>query len=51
MDTPLGSMGEPVKLLVGGKPIFLCCQGCVPKVRSEPNKYLAAVAKKSTDAR
>ncbi len=25
----LGSMGVPVKLLRDGKPLFLCCAGCV----------------------
>jgi YHS domain-containing protein len=43
MDEPLDSMGQPVKLLVGGKPLFLCCKGCVRKVQAEPAKYLAMV--------
>lgn len=43
MDEPLGSMGQPVKLLVGGKPVFLCCKGCVKKVQADPAKYLAVV--------
>lgn len=43
MDEPLGSMGQPVKLIVGDKPIFLCCKGCVKKVQAEPAKYLVAV--------
>lgn len=28
-DSPLGSMGKPVKLIRDGKPVFLCCEGCV----------------------
>lgn len=28
-DSPLGSMGKPVKLIQDGKPLFLCCEGCV----------------------
>ncbi|KLU02340.1 hypothetical protein RISK_005406 [Rhodopirellula islandica] len=43
MDEPLGGMGQPIKLLVGGKPLFLCCKGCIKKVQSEPEKYLAMV--------
>jgi YHS domain-containing protein len=43
MDEPLGSMGQPVKLLVNGKPIFLCCKGCVKKVEADPQKYLTQV--------
>ncbi len=43
MDEPLGSMGGPIKLLVDGQPIFLCCKGCVKKVKATPEKYLAMV--------
>ncbi|NNE01473.1 MAG: hypothetical protein HKN47_29520 [Pirellulaceae bacterium] len=43
MDEPLGSMGQPIKLLVGDKPIFLCCKGCIKQVQSAPEKYLAVV--------
>ena len=25
----LGSMGVPIKLMQDGKPLFLCCEGCV----------------------
>lgn len=43
MDESLGSMGTPIKVMVGDKPIFLCCKGCVKKIQSEPAKYLAMV--------
>lgn len=43
MDEPLGSMGGPIKVMVGDKPIFLCCKGCVKKIRAEPAKYLSKV--------
>lgn len=43
MDEPLGSMGQPVKLMVGGKPLFLCCKGCIKKVKAEPAKYFVMV--------
>lgn len=29
----LGSMGEPVKVLVGERPLYLCCAGCIEQVR------------------
>ena len=25
----LGSMGVPIKLIQDGKPVFLCCEGCI----------------------
>lgn len=36
----LDSMGGPVKVLVGGKPLYLCCKGCLGKVKSDPEKIL-----------
>lgn len=43
MDEPLGGMGTPIKVMVGNKPIYLCCKGCVKKIQAEPSKYLALV--------
>lgn len=40
---PLGSMGGPIKVMVGDKPIFLCCKGCIKKVQAEPAQYLTKV--------
>jgi len=45
MNTQLGSHGTPVKILVDGKPLFVCCQGCVNKVKKTPDLYLAKIAK------
>jgi hypothetical protein len=39
----LGSMGKPVKVMVKGKPVFLCCKGCEERALAEPAKTLAAV--------
>jgi YHS domain-containing protein len=39
----LGSMGEPVDVIVGGRLVRLCCKGCKPKLEKEPAKYLATV--------
>jgi hypothetical protein len=40
----LGSMGVPVKLIVKGEPVFICCTGCEKKLNADPDKYLAKVA-------
>ena len=43
MDTKLGEHGRPIKLLVGGRPLYLCCKGCINKVRKNPELYLRKV--------
>jgi hypothetical protein len=42
----LGSMGDPIKVLIGDKSLYLCCSGCLSKVESDPELYLGKVAKK-----
>lgn len=37
---PLGSMGPPMKIVVEGQEVFLCCEGCESTIRSNPEKYL-----------
>ncbi len=39
----LGSMGTPVKLILEGKPVFLCCQGCEDAARENTKTTLAKV--------
>jgi len=39
----LGSMGTPVRILVKGQPVFLCCEGCTKKAQSNPDQTLAKV--------
>src|SRR5439155_14712912 len=41
--TRLGSMGTPVKVILEGKPVFLCCKGCEEEAREHPGQTLAAV--------
>ena len=41
----LGSMGTPLKVTIEGKPVFLCCKGCVEDAKKEPAKTLKIVAK------
>lgn len=42
-DEALGSMGPPIPVTVKGQTIFVCCQGCVESVQSDPDAYLAKV--------
>jgi hypothetical protein len=42
---PLDSMGGPVRVLVNGKPVFICCEGCRGKLLKEPAKYLSRLGK------
>jgi uncharacterized protein (TIGR03000 family) len=37
----LGSMGVPVKVMVKGQPVFVCCEGCVAKALDNPARTLA----------
>ena len=41
----LGEMGVPVKEVVKGKTVFLCCKSCVEDLKKDPDKYLAKLAK------
>ncbi len=44
-DTRLGAMGTPVKIMIDGKPVFLCCAGCEEDAVAAAKKTLAAVEK------
>jgi len=39
----LGSMGTPIKVMVGERAVFLCCEGCRSAVEKDPAKYLAII--------
>lgn len=39
-DLPLGSMGRPIPVDVGGRKVFICCQGCETALKGESEKYL-----------
>jgi hypothetical protein len=45
---PLGSMGIPPRLVVKGREVFLCCQGCEAALQSFPEKYLPRLKRSST---
>lgn len=40
---PLGSMGDPLALVVEGRAVKVCCKGCIGKLQKDPAKYLAKV--------
>lgn len=42
-DGALGSMGVPVKIMLKGQPVFLCCKDCREKAEADPDKTLAKV--------
>jgi Cu(I)/Ag(I) efflux system membrane fusion protein len=44
LGTRLGSMGVPVKLTLQGLPVFVCCEGCVKKAKSDEKATLDKVA-------
>ena len=50
---PLGSMGVPYKITLKGRPVFLCCKGCVDQAKKSPDKVLSKLAQaaKSTGAK
>lgn len=39
----LGSMGKPVKVAVGGKDVFLCCEGCRAAALKDPAATIKAI--------
>jgi Cu(I)/Ag(I) efflux system membrane fusion protein len=41
----LGSMDVPVKVVVKGKTVFLCCEGCESDIKADPDKFLAKLGK------
>lgn len=43
----LDSMGGPIKVLVGGQPLYLCCKGCLGKVQNTPEAYLQKASQAS----
>ena len=50
-DSRLGSMGVPVKLMVKGEPVFVCCKGCNQTALKHPDETLKTVAELKAKAR
>ena len=42
-NSRLGSMGVPVKVMVEGKPVFICCPACESPAKENPLKTLESV--------
>jgi len=40
-EEPLGSMGTPMRVIIDGRVVFLCCKGCEAEFRGHPKQYLA----------
>jgi Cu(I)/Ag(I) efflux system membrane fusion protein len=45
----LGSMGRALQVEVDGRMVWVCCDGCVPKLKSNPADYLAGPDPSSAD--
>ena len=43
MNQPLGQHGRPIKILINGKELFVCCKGCIERVKKRPVYYLSQV--------
>ena len=41
----LGGMGAPIKLVLNGKPVFLCCSGCTEKAKANAIDTIAKTEK------
>lgn len=39
----LGSMGDPVQIVVGNRLVQFCCKGCAPKFKESPATFLATL--------
>jgi Cu(I)/Ag(I) efflux system membrane fusion protein len=44
-ENRLGSMGAPIKVMVKGRPVFLCCESCREEALAHPDRTLAAVGR------
>jgi hypothetical protein len=42
-DNRLGSMGVPIKVVVKGETVFVCCKGCKSDVEKDPDAVIQKV--------
>jgi Cu(I)/Ag(I) efflux system membrane fusion protein len=42
-ENQLGSMGRPFKVMIQGRPVFLCCDGCAEEAEAHPQRTLTIV--------
>jgi len=45
---PLGSMGVPVKVMLKGIPVFLCCKGCEEKAHEDGDEIVRKLKRSGT---
>ena len=50
-ENRLGDMAVPVKVMVKGQPVFLCCKGCIKQAQRDPEATLAKLQELKTAAR
>jgi Cu/Ag efflux protein CusF len=50
-ENRLGSMGPPVKVVLKGRSVLLCCPACEEAARSDPDRTLARVDKFQAEAK
>ena len=43
LKSRLGSMGKPIKLILNGEPVFLCCKGCEKEAKDHPDQTVVTV--------
>jgi uncharacterized protein (TIGR03000 family) len=41
----LGAVGSPVKVMIKGQPVFLCCDACLTRAQNNPEQTLEQVKK------
>jgi len=46
---PLGSMGDPINMLVDGRLVKLCCAGCIGTIKNDPDAATAKLDEKITE--
>jgi Cu(I)/Ag(I) efflux system membrane fusion protein len=50
LDNRLGSMGTPIKIMIEGQPVFICCEGCKKKAFANAKASLSKAAKLKAEA-
>ena len=45
----LGSMGMPIKVIVEGREVYVCCAGCIAELKAEPAKFLVKLGPEVTE--
>jgi membrane fusion protein, copper/silver efflux system len=43
LKSRLGSMGKPIKLILNGETVFLCCKGCEKEAKDHPDQTVQTV--------